>query len=174
MKDFILNNIAMIDILDKYGIKHNRYMFSCPFHGNDKNPSAKAYENSFFCFTCGKSGDTIRFVEYYFNLSFQEAMQKINQDFNLGFSKNYKIDYNKIKEIQEEREKKQEIKRIKEIKHEQLCKDYRYKNFQLDKALKEVNVLNWENKISEIAKIQNKLELLSLDIDKIEEELVIS
>ena len=53
VKDIILNNITMKEILDRYNIQTTRDMFRCPFH-NDKNPSAKMYHNSFYCFACGK------------------------------------------------------------------------------------------------------------------------
>ena len=50
MKDEILNILNMQDILDKYGIKQKGYMFHCPLHGIDKNPSAKCYKKSYYCF----------------------------------------------------------------------------------------------------------------------------
>lgn len=109
MKDYILNNVSMKDVLYRYGIKLNKDMFSCPFH-KDRKPSAKAYENSFYCFSCNRHGDLIKFVEYYYNLSFKEAMQKINEDFNLGLDSNTKIDYNKINKIKLEREYKEKQK----------------------------------------------------------------
>ena len=98
-KEFILDNISMLDVLNKYGIKTKRTMFSCPFHGVDKNPSAKAYKNTYFCFSCGQKGDLIQFVEDYFNISFKEAVEKINQDFNLNLTNDYKISKKKLKEI---------------------------------------------------------------------------
>lgn len=52
MKEEILETISMQDILDKYGIRNNGKMFSCPFHGEDRHPSAKIYSNSFCCYTC--------------------------------------------------------------------------------------------------------------------------
>ena len=53
IKDIILENLTMNDILKYYNIKRVRNMFCCPFH-NDKTPSAKAYEKTYFCFGCGK------------------------------------------------------------------------------------------------------------------------
>lgn len=38
---------------------------------------------AFNCFSCNRTGDLISFVEQLFNISFKEAMEKINQDFNL-------------------------------------------------------------------------------------------
>lgn len=118
MKNYILSNISMKDILYKYGIRLNKDMFSCPFHGKDRKPSAKAYDNTFHCFACGLTGDTIKFVEKYFNLSFKESMQKINEDFHLGLDSTTKIDYNKINEIKQERLRKEHAK-------EMLLKEFR-------------------------------------------------
>ena len=54
VKDFILENVTMKDVLDIYNIKLLRNYFCCPFH-NDRTPSAKAYKNSFYCFACHKT-----------------------------------------------------------------------------------------------------------------------
>ena len=70
----------------RYGINIDGKGFSCcPFH-HEKTPSLKVYEKEkgFHCFGCGESGDVISFVQKYFNLSFKEALQKINIDFGLG------------------------------------------------------------------------------------------
>lgn len=109
MKNYILNNINMKDILYKYGIKTNKDMFHCCFH-KDKNASAKAYTNTFYCFSCHRTGDVIQFIQYLYNLSFKEAMQKINEDFHLGLDSNTKINYNKINQIKKEREQKEKYK----------------------------------------------------------------
>lgn len=53
IKDAILENIDMIDVLTEYNIKVSKNMFCCPFH-NDKTPSAKVNEKTYFCFACGK------------------------------------------------------------------------------------------------------------------------
>ena len=78
MKEQILTYLNMKDILDRYGIKHRGSQFCCPFHGTDKHPSAKAYEKSFYCFNCGKTGDLIQFVQYYFNLDFNKDTSNRN------------------------------------------------------------------------------------------------
>jgi hypothetical protein len=65
----------------------------------------------------GKSGDIISFVEYLYNLDFRQAMQKINEDFNLGLDSNTKIDYEKINKIKEERKQRERYKN-------KLLKDY--------------------------------------------------
>lgn len=160
MKDYILNSISMKDILYKYGIKNNKDMFHCPFH-KDKNASAKAYQNSFYCFSCHKTGDIIQFVQYLYNLDFKEAMQKINEDFNLGLESNVKVDYDKINQIKKEREEKEKHKN-------KLMKDFIEncnKKLKLEnqrKFLKErINLTN----IDEILKYECKLRDMQWQIE---------
>ena len=116
MKDEILARVSMQEILDRYNIETKNNMFKCPFHGEDRHPSAKAYTNSYHCFCCSSSGDTIRFVENLFNLPFREAMQKINIDFNLGLNPDVPIDYQKINEIKQAQFEQKKIKQ-KQIIH---------------------------------------------------------
>ncbi len=49
----------------------------CPFH-EDKTPSLKIYQdtNTYHCFGCGKSGDTIQFIEDYEKITKHEAIIK--------------------------------------------------------------------------------------------------
>ena len=173
MKDYILNNINIKDILYKYGIKTNKDMFSCPFH-KDKKPSAKAYQNSFYCFSCNKTGDVIQFVQYLYNLNFKEAMQKINEDFNLGLEFNTKIDYNKINRIKEERLKKERYKNklmqdfIRQCNLKQLFERL-IKNID-----KQINIANLSNMMQikielqdEVWKTENKIEDIEKKMDAI-------
>ena len=50
----------------------------CPFH-NEKTPSFVVSEQKqiFTCFGCGASGDAITFTQRYYNLEFQEAVEKL-------------------------------------------------------------------------------------------------
>ena len=109
MKEEILNILNMQDILNKYGIKIIKYMCHCPFH-KDNSPSMRIYEKSFYCFSCNRTGDLIEFVKQYFNLNFQEAMEKINFDFNLGLKTKGRISKKRLLEIQKEKEKKNKKK----------------------------------------------------------------
>lgn len=82
----IKQSVSMIDVLNFYGLRPNRQGFiPCPFH-NEKTASFKAYpkDKGFYCFGCGESGDVIDFVMKYFNLHFNDALHKLNDDFNLG------------------------------------------------------------------------------------------
>ena len=81
---------SMKDILERLGIEINQRGFiCCPFH-NEKTPSLKIYEHSYFCFGCGTGGDVIDFVKHYLNLSFPEAIEYLGGA-SLSFSEQRKI-----------------------------------------------------------------------------------
>lgn len=167
MKDEILKTITMKDILDKYNIPYKRQMYHCPFH-KDKTASAKMYSNSFYCFSCNRTGDIIQFVQYLFNLSFKEAMQKINEDFNLGLDSNTKIDYKKIKQIEKERELKKQKKIKLQQKYNELCKK-KSENFKkINKLNRLVSFKNWESLVFDISELQTKCEIIDLKLDEID------
>ena len=66
-----------------YGEPDRHMKWSCPFH-NEKTPSFSVKSNRFKCFGCQKSGDSVKFVSEYFNISAYQAALKINQDFGLN------------------------------------------------------------------------------------------
>ena len=165
MKDQILNLLTMNDILNKYGIKQNRFSFHCPFHGEDKHASAKAYKTSFYCFTCNKHGDLIQFVQDYFNLSFKEAMQKINLDFNLGLSSSTKINYESIKKNEHERKIKMKQEYLKNENFKFKCTLLSFYYDIIEHYQKKINFTNWERYTEIISYFQDKIGLLEYDID---------
>ncbi len=71
----IVDVIGSVVTLKKSG---KNYQGLCPFH-NEKTPSFVVSDEKqhFTCFGCGTSGDVITFVEKYYNLTFQEALQKL-------------------------------------------------------------------------------------------------
>lgn len=82
----IKSAVTMPDVCAMYGFNVNRQNKTvCPFHA-DKHASLHIYpgRRGFHCFSCGASGDVIRFVQDYFGLDFRGAAEKINQDFSLG------------------------------------------------------------------------------------------
>lgn len=89
------------DVLTAYGIETNSKGFACcPFH-NEKTASFKVYDGDrgYYCFGCGESGDVITFVQKFFNIPFNEALQKLNQDFGLCLPIGEKLTYRKRLEI---------------------------------------------------------------------------
>lgn len=125
----------------------------------------------FIAFGCNKTGDIIQFVQYLFNLSFKEAMQKINEDFNLGLKSNTKIDYKKIKEIQQKRKEKEN--RIKELNQMfiELCSKRKKYYICINALNNNVTVNNWEESVYISSQMQMKCDLINLKLDYINEKL---
>ena len=73
-------------VFEFYGLKPNNKGFVCCFEHAEKTPSMKVYngDRGYFCFGCNASGDIIDFVKKYFNLTFMQAIEKLNVDFSLG------------------------------------------------------------------------------------------
>jgi len=79
-------HIDIVEVISNYlELKKSGANFKacCPFHKEDTpsfviSPSKQIYH----CFGCGVGGDSIKFVQEYLKLSFQEAVEKIAFDFN--------------------------------------------------------------------------------------------
>lgn len=108
----IKDRLTMQDVLLCYGYEPNRAGFvCCPFH-NEKTPSMKVFDKDYHCFGCGENGDIITFVQRLFNLSFQDALNKIDVDFCLGLhNKPSLAEYRKSQKWAQERKAAQEKER---------------------------------------------------------------
>lgn len=106
----IKGRLKMPEILRFYGFEIDRNRIACPFHnGSDKNCGVK--DDYIHCFVCGESADQIGFVQKYFDLSFMQAIEKLNDDFCLGLPVGEKISDRKRLAMAKagfERRKKQE------------------------------------------------------------------
>lgn len=82
--EIIKRLVPMQDVAERYTgepIRFNR--MRCPIHhGKDRN--LRIYPNSYYCWVCHAHGDVIQFVMTVLGLSFQDAMQRLNDDFGLG------------------------------------------------------------------------------------------
>ena len=79
----VKQSITIREAAERYGIEVGRNsMACCPFH-DDKNPSMKLNKDYFYCFGCGATGDVIGLTARLYNLSPQEAAEKLAQDFGL-------------------------------------------------------------------------------------------
>lgn len=82
--EIIKRIVPMQDAAERYSgepIRFNR--MRCPIHhGQDRN--MRIYPKSYYCWVCHAHGDVIQFVMSVLGLSFQDAMQRINDDFGLG------------------------------------------------------------------------------------------
>ena len=73
----------MQDVAKFYGLQMSRSgMACCPFH-EDRTPSLKIYDDHFYCFGCGATGDCTGFTAKLFGLTQIEAAKKISYDFGL-------------------------------------------------------------------------------------------
>lgn len=112
-------------------------------------------------------GDLIQFVQYYFNLDFKEAMQKINLDFNLNLDSNVKIDYRKIQDIQRKRKQKDNILKLLEKEFVELSKT----KFKFKKEIATINhhltILDWEINTYNISLIQDKIGQIDMELDEL-------
>lgn len=114
-----------------------------------------------------KLGDLIQFVQYYFNLDFKEAMQKINLDFNLNLDSDAKIDYKKIQEIERKRRERDNILKSLEKEFVELSKT----KFKLKKEITNINnyltILDWEINTYNISLIQDKIGKIDMELDEL-------
>ncbi|MBR5642198.1 MAG: DNA primase [Firmicutes bacterium] len=62
----------------------SNYKGCCPFH-KEKTPSFVVSEQKqiYHCFGCGKSGDVIRFIQEYYNMSFPDAVRRLAQQYGI-------------------------------------------------------------------------------------------
>ena len=77
----ILDVVSRAVPLKKTG---SSYKGVCPFH-NEKTPSFNVNEQKqmFYCFGCQASGDIIEFVQRYYNLDFNDAVDKLSRDYGI-------------------------------------------------------------------------------------------
>ena len=123
-------------------------------------------------FGCHNAGDTIRFVENYFNLSFKEAMQKINIDFNLGLDPNYKIDYDKLNKIKSEQFERRKIQEKQKKKYCELCDTkFVYQKILKYFKRKKITVNNWETLTMIISDLEIKLFQIENSLQILDEKL---
>ena len=116
-----------------------------------------------------KLGDLIQFVQYYFNLNFKQAMEKINIDFGLNLDSNVKLDYDKIKEIIDQRNQKKRHLEILEKRFVELC-DFK---FQLKAQIKTKKVIlsSWEDDVFDISIMQDKIGKIDMVLDELIENM---
>ncbi|MBK5253067.1 MAG: DNA primase [Peptostreptococcaceae bacterium] len=89
----IVDVIGRVVSLTKTG---SNFKGVCPFH-NEKTPSFIVSETKqiFTCFGCGAKGDAIEFVMKYYSLTFQEAIEKLAEEYNVRLTNyNFKKDEN--------------------------------------------------------------------------------
>lgn len=119
--ELIKSSLSLRDIINHYGLngdeKHGR--IPCPFHhGNNRN-AFSFNDNLYQCWNCGASGDLISFVMQYDGLNFNDALDRINDMFNL-WHPGKPLSINQKKKIESERYKR----KMQKIEKEQINHEY--------------------------------------------------
>ena len=110
-KEEIKQQYSMRDVLARYGMVPNRAGFiCCPFH-NENSASCKIYDDSFYCFGCGMSGDIFTFVQNLDNCDFKASFAMLGGTYQKqNFSSRMAI-YRHQKRI-EMRQKEEQKKKV--------------------------------------------------------------
>ena len=110
----IIQSVSMKDVISMYvpDVHPRRNRIPCPIHnGNHYNLGFN--DETFHCFVCHACGNVIHFTMYVFHLSFQEAILKLNCDFQLG------LPIGRKPTIREQRDMARKIRYFKEKRAEQ-------------------------------------------------------
>lgn len=117
----ITDRLTMREIFSRYGFESDRKgNICCPFH-REKEPSLGHYSGGkkWHCFGCNEGGSAIDFVMKFFNLSFKQAITKLDYDFNLGLTgrKLTYLEKEKLRQAENERKRRAEAeKRVRQEK----------------------------------------------------------
>ena len=149
--------LTMPQVAGHYGYEPNRSGFlRCPFHSGDHTASLKVYPGNggWYCFGCGKGGGPIEFVRELFNLNRNDAIAKLNTDFDLRLTirrgKLSRAEMDRLHheaaqrraEIEREREEKEreELREIRLIWEYQHCWEM-YQNPDLFRQVRELYIV---------------------------------
>lgn len=108
-REEIKSRVTIADVIRKYSPSSEikKDVIRCPFH-SERTASFRIYQrnNSFYCFGCGIGGDQINFVAKILDISYYDALKRVDEDFMLGvFSR--KISKSTLQKRIYERERKQ-------------------------------------------------------------------
>src|SRR5215470_16254828 len=84
--DLLRQRHPIVDVIAQYGIELRRsgsaFSGRCPFHVDRGRPNLAAYPRSgrYVCFRCDAHGDAIEFVRQLENVSFREAVARLDTD----------------------------------------------------------------------------------------------
>ena len=103
--DIVLSKTDIINIISEYvplSKQGKNFKACCPFHG-EKTPSfiVSPDKQIFKCFGCDKSGNALKFLELYKNISSLEALKLLAQKTNIDISAYLNIHKNNHKNQEE-------------------------------------------------------------------------
>lgn len=82
----IKQSVSCRQLLETNGINVDRHGFAvCPLHG-DNDASLKVYggDRGWVCYGCHKGGDVINLARELYGLRFNDAIRRLNEEFNVG------------------------------------------------------------------------------------------
>jgi len=95
LKELVLEKIDFGQVLLDYDVhfvydptRAEEAQLRCPFHGDDRKPSARYYREtqSMFCWVCKKRWDLIEFIVDRENASFMQALKLLVKKYNVDTS----------------------------------------------------------------------------------------
>ncbi|MBU9728065.1 CHC2 zinc finger domain-containing protein [Diplocloster modestus] len=110
----IKQSITMREVAERYNIKVNRNGFCRCIYHDEKTPSMKLYRDSFYCFSCQKSGDIFTFMQMMDGLSFQEAFRELGGTYEHSFRADLKV-YHAQKRREMVRRQEEKLRQKKEL-----------------------------------------------------------
>jgi DNA primase len=106
-RDKILEVITISDILNREGVKTRGRRSRCLIHGGRNDTTFGFDKITYHCFKCGAKGQVVDLVMQINNITFEEALQKINYDFGLAFDFDEPIDSLTVNKWEEEKRKRE-------------------------------------------------------------------
>lgn len=109
---------SMREIVEEYGLHPNRSGFiPCPFH-KENTASMKIYQESYYCFGCGASGDIFTFVQEMTGQSFKEVYISFGGTYKHESFQDKVRRYHAIKARELQKKKTEKVKERKKLNNE--------------------------------------------------------
>lgn len=127
LKELVLERLTMREAMEEAGIAiSSKREALCPFHSED-TASFHVYGDNGHCYGCGWNGDIVKFEMEFYNLSFIDAIKRLNSTFQLGLPIDRRCSAAEQMRLNERRKafnKRQAERRAKEAKREKHLADY--------------------------------------------------
>lgn len=117
----------MDEVARRYGFEPDRAGFlKCPFHEGDHTASLKIYPGGrgWHCFGCHAGGSVVDFVMQLYDISFRQALIRINMDFGLGLTDSRPSPAEASRRIKEREREQRELEEYRE-RYKKLVRLYR-------------------------------------------------
>lgn len=123
--DAIKERVTVRQAAEMYGLPFDRAGWAkCPLH-SDRRPSLMLYDGArgWHCFQCGAGGSVIDLVMALKNITCDQAMVRLDSDFNLGIIGRKPTPYQRALEAQQERQRRERA-RMEAINRERAEAEY--------------------------------------------------